>query len=211
MSWSVSRFHEPPAISHARPVPEPVERSVWVFEPSAPALVLGSAQRVETEVAADIDVVRRRSGGGAVLVVPGEVLWVDVLVPAGDPLWNDDVGRAFGWLGDVWAAALGSLGVETTVHSGALVRSAWSDQVCFAGVGPGEVLNAAGHKVVGMAQRRTRWVARFQCAALGRWDAPAVVAALGLPAAAAPELEPLASGVELPLEDLLVAFLAALP
>jgi lipoate---protein ligase len=211
LSWSVSRFHEPPAISHARPLPEPVERAVWVFEPSAPALVLGSAQRVRDDLAPGIDVVRRRSGGGAVLVVPGEVLWVDVLLPAGDALWDDDVGRAFGWLGEVWAAALASLDVESSVHHGALVRSAWSDQVCVAGVGPGEVLNAAGQKVVGMAQRRTRTVARFQCAALGHWDPSSVSGLLRLPASAVADLEPAAAGVGVPLEDLLVAFLASLP
>lgn len=211
MSWSVSRFHEPPAVSHARPLPDPVERAVWVFEPSASALVLGSAQRVRDDLAPGIDVVRRRSGGGAVLVVPGDVLWVDVLLPAGDPLWDDDVGRAFGWLGDVWAAALAALGVEATVHQGALIRSAWSDQVCFAGVGPGEVLNAAGQKVVGMAQRRTRSVARFQCAALGHWDASSVTGLLGLPASAVTALAPMAAGVGVGLEDLLVAFLASLP
>ena len=210
MTWSVARFREPPAISHARPLPALVERAVWVFEPTVPALVLGSAQR-RASAATSIEVVRRRSGGGAVLVVPGEVLWVDVLVPAGDPLWDDDVGRAFGWLGDVWSAALGSLGVATTVHPGAMTRSPWSDAVCFAGLGPGELLNAAGEKVVGMAQRRTRSVARFQCAALGHWDASAVAGLLELPAAAVPELEPVAAGVGVPLEDLLVAFLAALP
>lgn len=210
MTWSVARFHEPPAISHARPLPALVERAVWVFEPSQPALVLGSAQRLVTAVT-DIEVVRRRSGGGAVLVVPGDVLWVDVLVPAGDPLWDDDVGRAFGWLGEAWSAALGSLGVATTVHRGAMTRSPWSDAVCFAGLGPGELLNAAGQKVVGMAQRRTRSVERFQCAALGRWDASALVGPLGLPPTAVPELELVAAGVGVPLEDLLVAFLAALP
>ena len=40
-----------------------------------------------------------------------EFLWVDVIVPAGDPLWDDDVGRAACWLGDAWAAALAACGV----------------------------------------------------------------------------------------------------
>ena len=46
---------------------------MWVADPTGPALVLGSAQP-ESDVRAgvDIEVVRRRSGGGAVLVVPGE-------------------------------------------------------------------------------------------------------------------------------------------
>ena len=210
MTWSVERFREAPSASHARPLPQHAGRSVWVFEPTVPALVLGSAQRTD-RVATEIEVVRRRSGGGAVLVVPGELLWVDVLVPAGDRLWDDDVGRAFGWLGDVWAGALAALGVATTVHHGGLTRSPWSDAVCFAGLGPGELLNAAGEKVVGMAQRRTRSVARFQCAALARWDAAAVVGLLGLPPPAGDDLRGVAAGVGVPLDRLLSAFVSALP
>ena len=30
---------------------------------------------------------------------PGEVVWVDVVIPAADPLWRVDVGEAFVWLG----------------------------------------------------------------------------------------------------------------
>ena len=38
-----------------------------------------------------VAVVRRRSGGGAVLLDPGGVVWVDVVVPRHDPRWDDDV------------------------------------------------------------------------------------------------------------------------
>ena len=69
---------------------------------------------------AGIEVVRRRSGGGAVLLVPGEVLWVDVVVPRDDALWDDDVGRATHWLGELWVRALTRCGVAgATVHTGA--------------------------------------------------------------------------------------------
>ena len=99
---------------------------------------------------------RRRSGGGAVLVGPGQAVWIDVVVPAGDPLWADDVGRAGWWLGEVWAAALAAAGLPGgEVWRGAQVRSAWSDRVCFAGLGAGEV-TVGGRKVVGISQRRTR-------------------------------------------------------
>ena len=137
-----------------------------------PALVLGSTQPPAAALAPDppIDVVRRRSGGGAVLVEPGDVAWVDVFVPAGHPRWQDDVGRAFWWLGDAWASALGSLGVggRIEVHKGPLVRSPWSPLVCFAGLGPGEV-TVDGRKAVGVAQRRTRAGALFQCAVPIAW------------------------------------------
>jgi len=140
-----------------------------------PAVVLGSTQAdavvdAGRATAAGIDVVRRRSGGGAVLLVAGEVVWADVVVPAGDPLWHDDVGRAFAWLGRAWADALSSLGVDSvTVHEGPPIVTTWSRLVCFAGRGAGEV--AVGpRKVVGISQRRTRSSALFQCACLLRWD-----------------------------------------
>ena len=109
-----------------------------------PALVLGSTQPdavVDHEAAAarGVDVVRRRSGGGAVLVEPGGVVWVDVVIPPDDALWDEDVGRAAHWVGDAWAAALASAGVDgAAVHRGGLVTTAWSRLVCFAGVGAGE-------------------------------------------------------------------------
>jgi lipoate-protein ligase A len=169
-----------------------VERAVWVCDVTGPALVLGSAQPdglVDRAAcaAAGIEVVRRRSGGGAVLVVPGEVLWVDVVLPAGDSLWQDDIGRASHWVGEAWAAALHELGVSPDVHRGGLVRTKWSEAVCFAGVGAGEV-TVQGRKVVGISQRRTRGWARFQCAALGQWDPSAVTSLLGLPPTVADEL-----------------------
>jgi lipoate-protein ligase A len=178
---NVERFGGAAAVFHARPLPEPLEATVWLFAVDEPALVLGSAQPdavVDRAAAAraGVDVVRRRSGGGAVLVIPGECLWVDVLLPRHDPRWDDDVGTAAHWVGDAWAAAVGD-GART--HRGALQRSPWSDLVCFAGLGPGEVTRA-GQKVVGISQRRTRAGARFQCAALADWDPASLLALLAL-------------------------------
>jgi lipoate-protein ligase A len=137
---------------------------MWLVEFDQPALVLGSSQAMVE--AGAIEVVRRRSGGGAVYVAPGATLWVDVVVPRGDDLWDDDVGRATYWLGDAWAAAVGD---RALVHRGAMVHTEWSNLVCFAGLGPGEV-TVDGRKVVGISQRRTREAARFQCVAYERWD-----------------------------------------
>jgi lipoate-protein ligase A len=150
-----------------------------------------------------------------VLVVPGELLWVDVLLPAGDPLWQADVGRAFHWLGDAWAAALDDLGVAVTVHRAGLQRSRWSDLVCFAGLGRGELVDPSGAKVVGISQRRTRTAARFQCAALGRWDASALLDLLVLSPDeqrdASEALAGAAAGVGVGLDALLDALLHRLP
>jgi lipoate-protein ligase A len=119
---------------------------------------------------AGLEIVRRRSGGGAVLVGPNEVLWIDLIIPRDDPLWQDDVGRAFWWLGDLWSGALATAGRgRSEVWRGGLQQSPWSSRVCFAGLGPGEV-TIDGRKVVGMAQRRTRRGALFQCALPISWD-----------------------------------------
>jgi lipoate-protein ligase A len=183
--------------------------------------VLGSAQRAEVAdaeacAAAGIEVVHRRSGGGAVLVVPGDLLWVDLVIPADDELWETDVGRAFGWVGASWHRALAEVGVATEVHAGPLVRTAWSPLVCFAGLGPGELtLPGRATKVVGISQRRTRAAARFQCAALRRWDPHSLTRLLALDpverSRATGELADVAGGIPVAVEALLSAFLRHLP
>jgi lipoate-protein ligase A len=164
------------------------------FSVDRPALVLGSAQRdevvdVEACAAAGVEVVRRRSGGGAVLLLPGEVTWLDVVVPVGDPLWVDDVGRSMLWFGEVWADALRALGEsDVAVHRGTLRSSEWSRLVCFDGLGPGEV-TVAGHKTVGISQRRTRAWARLQAAVYHRWRPEMLLGLLRGPVPAVDELQ----------------------
>ncbi|MCB0999726.1 MAG: lipoate--protein ligase family protein [Acidimicrobiales bacterium] len=140
------------------------------YEVTRPAIVLGSAQPEDVvdrvaAGAAGVDVVRRHSGGGAVLLVPGEFLWLDVVVPRDDPLWSDDVGAAMWWLGEVWAEALVAVGAPgapgATVHRGPLQHTRWSRLVCFDGVGAGEVV-IGERKAVGISQRRTRDAIRLQ-------------------------------------------------
>jgi len=221
MDWTVERHREAPGAFHTRPLPDPLQRAVWVCEPTEPALVLGSGQRDDVVdraacQAAGTAVVRRRSGGGAVLVEPGRLLWVDVLLPAGDPLWTDDVARAFLWLGETWRAALADLGVDAAVHEGGLCTTTWSRLVCFGGLGTGEVVAPTGAKLVGLSQRRTRAGARFQCAALGTWAPGDLLALLALDPAdrarAAADLDPAAAGVgEDRLGPLLDALLVHLP
>jgi lipoate-protein ligase A len=108
----------------------------------------------------------RLSGGGDVLVGPDLLVWTDVVLPAGDPLWVADVSIAPLWLGRVWAAALTDLGVGAAiVHEGPMIRS--ESRWCFDSVGPGEVL-VGGDKIVGISQKRTREGVLFQCATLLR-------------------------------------------
>jgi lipoate---protein ligase len=197
VSWALERVKGSAASFHARELPDPAARSAWIFDVDAPALVLGSTQSiagvdVEACGRAGVEVVRRRSGGGAVLLDPGEASWVDLIVPRHDPLWDDDIARATHWVGAAWAQALVAAGAPAdavAVHQGGLVRGPWSDRVCFAGVGPSEVL-FQGTKLVGVSQRRTRSGARFQCVLLRHWRPERLI---GLLAPPRPTVEDLAA------------------
>jgi len=199
---------------HARAVPEPAHREIWQHDIAGSALVLGSTQHesvvdVDACRRAGVDVVRRRSGGGAVLLVPGEVTWIDVIVPAGTSGWSDDVHGPMVWLGGhLMSAIAAATGIDDlSVHDGAMASTAWSKLVCFDGVGAGEVL-VGGRKLVGLSQRRTRHAARLQCCWYSSYDASRLVELLALPMR--PEVGDLASIATVPASasDAIVAILA---
>lgn len=174
---------------------EPVRRTVRFVTADRPALVLGSHQREDmwdagALRAAGIETARRRSGGSAVLVGPGRVMWVDLLIPRGDPLWDDDVGRAAWWVGDLWSSAIDG----SEVWKGPMLRNEWSEAVCFAGLGPGEV-TVDGRKVVGVCQRRTPRAALFQTAAVLEWRPEEYTALLARPVGEAGLLAAAAAGL----------------
>ncbi|GAC1314212.1 MAG: hypothetical protein NVSMB12_07050 [Acidimicrobiales bacterium] len=198
--WVVEWARGAPADLHRLGVPASPRRLVRWCAADRPGVVLGSAQaRADVDAAEaaarGIEVVRRVSGGSAVVVGPGRLVWADVVIPRGDPLWDDDIGRAPLWLGRLWAECLGL--PASAVHDGPMRRNEWSPMVCFAGVGPGEVLRD-NRKVVGISQRRTRDAALFQCAILTRWDPEETVSVLRVPDRnrARRELEALAGGVD---------------
>lgn len=170
---------------HGERLPVPTHRMVRVASVVGPALVLGSAQvaghlDAAAAEAQGVEVARRRSGGGAVLLWPGHQVWLDVGLPRGDPLWDDDVGRSARWLGAALATALAGLGAAGAVaHQGPFEPTAWSHQVCFAGRAAGEVL-VDGRKVVGTSQRRTREGAVFQVIVAMVWAPSILVDLLGL-------------------------------
>jgi lipoate---protein ligase len=185
-SWQQEFHRATPAEIHKLMLPDVVTRMVRWHDPLGAALVLGSTQP-ESDVDIDaarslnIDIVRRRSGGGAVLVAPGDLIWFDVVLPNGDPLWAHDVGRAFHWLGHAIADTLAELGTkDVEVHEGALLATQWSRRICFAGVGPGEC-RVGSKKIVGISQRRTRFGAIFQVSIIRRFDGDNLARLLSVP------------------------------
>ena len=184
--------------------PSLVAPAVRLLRPTRPAIVLGSAQSLNEVVSrpAGVDVVRRRSGGGAVWL-DDSVVWVDVIVPRWHPKWDDDSGRAANWIGEIWAGAAPG----AVVHRGPMVQTRWARSVCFAGLGPGEV-TVGGCKLVGISQRRTRDGALFQCGVLLGWDPEPLCTALGLPSDAARSLRRVAATTTAVAAELGVARLA---
>ncbi len=180
-SFELVEFEESPRVFHGRDLPEVPTPQVWWNRLTEPALVLGSTQRDDSIVdnaacaAAGIDVVRRRSGGGAVLLIPGEVVWFDVIIPTGAVSeLGDDVHAPMLWLGRRLMGVIQPL-VQSevkgavTVKGPGLVSTQWSSLICFDGFGPGEVL-LGGRKLVGISQRRTRVASRLQCCWYRRHD-----------------------------------------
>jgi lipoate---protein ligase len=172
--WSVVHLSDSAGALHHRVAAE-TPRTVTLCRATRPAIVLGSTQPDsdvdrERAAASGLEITRRRTGGGAVLVEPDGLVWAEVYISREDPLWVADVGRAFWWIGQAWAETLAAVGAHAPhVHTGRPSRMKWASRVCFAGVGPGEV-TVADRKAVGMSQRRTRAGALFQCAALLRWE-----------------------------------------
>lgn len=190
--------------------PQP-RRSATFHMVGAATLVLGSAQRasdVDQRVAdaLGITVVQRRSGGGAVLLVPGEFMWLDLVIPSTDPLWLDDVGQAMVWVGELWQRAFSELGIKATVNTTVTTRqeAPWSRQVCFAGLGFGEVV-VGGTKLVGISQRRTRAAARFQSLCHFRWRPELVAALVAAPRPSAPVLAARVAAVAEPADQVRAA------
>ena len=170
MRGPAGELHERPIVAVA---------NVEILEITRPAVVLGSTQSfdvVNMSRASELgfDVVRRRSGGGVVILQPDDHAWIDVTVPRDHHLWSDDVEHASWWLGEVWCDVLRETdsSARWEVHRGKLTASAPERRVCFASVGPGEVgrRESVPRKVVGVSQRRTKDAARFQCTLFRRID-----------------------------------------
>jgi lipoate-protein ligase A len=161
---------------------DPVPALRW-YQATAPAVVLGRGQGDLRVLAGTVT---RFSGGGAVLL-DEDILSLDVLLPAGHPMLDGEIGAVFDVVGRAWARALRGLGVpDVNVWDGpSTARRTGTDRervlaaVCYATLGRGEVRSGA-RKLVGLAQRRRRPGALVQCGLLRRWRPARLLEALGI-------------------------------
>ncbi len=157
------------------------------------ALVLGASQKtpaVDLAACRDAGVaVYQRSAGGATVLVDGDMLGLDVALPAGDPLLARDLTASYRPFGSAWRAALRALGVAAELVDVEQARASGRDTsvaaqlarlACFGGLSPYEV-TVDGRKVVGLAQVRRRHGGLFQTALQLRWDAPLMSRLLTVP------------------------------
>ena len=161
------------------------------YVPAEPALVLGNGQKPGM---ADMNACRatgvrvyRRTSGGAAVFVSEDLLSMDVALPAGHPLDTSDVVRAYRWIGDVWFAALTSLGAVKaraipTEEVRAIPALAKDDPLrlaCFGTLSPWEVV-VGKRKLVGLCQVRRRPGTLYQIGVHLRFDSKALGALLDL-------------------------------
>jgi lipoate-protein ligase A len=156
-----------------------------------PVLVLGNGQSLDcVDLAAcratDVEVLRRTSGGTAVLVDRYAVS-MEVALPIRHPLALGDIVHSYQWIGELWAQTLQVLGVEQAraiplEEVRALPKIAKDDPVrmaCYGTLSPFEPVVGL-RKVVGLSQVRRRFAVLYQVGAYLRWQPEALTALLAM-------------------------------
>jgi lipoate-protein ligase A len=134
------------------------EATMFVVTVARPLIVLGSSQArdvLDSDRLGDTPLRRRKGGGGLVLLRPDD-LWIDWWIPHDDDRWSHDLHVSSAMAGGWWAEALRKVTSEpVSVYEGPLEGDLEFRVVCFAGRGPGEVF-VADRKAVGLTQWRVR-------------------------------------------------------
>jgi lipoate-protein ligase A len=175
----------------------PGEPAILYWSVAEPmGIVLGFAQKPDVLNSEALNhlhlpVYHRRAGGTTVLVGP-QLLSLDVVLPTGHPFILPDVVESYRWLGEVWVAALGRLGVQTRIVSAdeAHAQQALRKQPetrdyevllhrsCYGTLSPYEVV-VGRRKIVGLDMIRRRAGALLQAGVLLHWDNELLAQLLG--------------------------------
>jgi lipoate-protein ligase A len=183
-------------LGHEREFSDTAERSeracrlrLWVASSPAVVVGLGLHHRLTTIVdiqrceRADVQVLERRAGGGA-LLLDEYMLCGAVAVPITNV--SQDVTESYRWLADLLLAALESPGarrVEVAEAREDIARLRQNDNLvtrallatCYGALSPHEIVVDSAHtpkKLVGLAQIRRRHAALFQFGILLRDQSP---------------------------------------
>ena len=143
------------------------------YVPRAAALVIGNSQKpriANFDASADRDIaIYRRTSGGTAVLANGDLLSLDVALPATHPLATSDVVDAYHWMGELWQQALQSLGVakaralpvEEARRQPTLAHDDPLRLACYGTLSPWEVV-VGKRKLVGLCQVRRRPGALYQ-------------------------------------------------
>ncbi len=137
----------------------------WQYDQAA--VIMGCSQRpddgqIQRAERAGLPLLRRRSGGGAVLAGPW-MLSVTVFIPPDHPVAKQNIIEIFSWLEQIWLDTLHHCGVpckgvdQAMIDQSKVVSQArdlkWA---CYAALSHGEIVSEDGRKLVGLAQIRKR-------------------------------------------------------
>ncbi len=153
---------------------------LWQYD--SPAISMGCSQRpdesqIQRAAWAGLTIMRRGSGGGAVLVGPW-MLSVTLLIPQEHSLGAFNLIEIFGWLEQIWLKALLASGVDCQGvdkvridQSKAISKGQGVDWACYASLSHGEIISPDGRKLVGLAQiRKQKTIALVSGLHLGPCD-----------------------------------------
>ena len=137
----------------------------WQYD--AGAVIMGCSQRPDEQQqvraeSAGFPIMRRGSGGGAVLVGPW-MLSVTLFIPPEHPVAEQNIIEIFSWFEQLWITVLQQCGVPCKGVDQAIIDQ--SKQIseeqqlkwaCYASLSHGEVVSEDNRKLVGLAQIRKR-------------------------------------------------------
>ena len=129
-----------------------------------PGVVFGCSQRLDTlaRCMAQLhghDLVRRRAGGGVVLVGPW-MLGLSIVLPPSHPLARLSSAQSYRWVGEAHASVFQEMGLQAKAISPGELRSTGAsvfeeglEWACFGGLSPWELV-VGKRKLTGLAQVR---------------------------------------------------------
>ena len=148
----------------AEPVTQPCSE-FWQYPKSA--VILGRSQPIKDPLAQrakalDVEIVRRSSGGGAVMAGQGMLGGV-VVFGREHPFSKLSLPESFVRIGAIWQRVLHDIGVDTELvcddnrqEKTQQLNNNGLGWVCFAGLSYGELTDADNRKMLGLAQVRRR-------------------------------------------------------